>query len=302
MSADNGVNAGQSRTIANILRSSTAALESRLEADLLVGFALGRERAWLYAHAEEMPTGEQRQRIDELIAARCRGVPIAQLLGEREFYGRRFLLDENVLIPRPESELLVDLALGLDLPHQTRVVDVGTGTGCIALSLAAERSDWQITAIDRSAAALKVAAANRRRLGLAQVRLVQSDLFDALTDQCFDLIVSNPPYVADADPHLERGDLRFEPRLALAGGPDGLAVIRRLVSQAIERLAIGGWLAIEHSHDQAPTVAELLVQAGFDDVTSHRDLARIERVTLGRIKRPRTEPCHLARKELHFEP
>lgn len=275
---------GASQSIADLLRSSGAALTSRLEADLLVGFALGRERAWLYAHGEDVPDNTSLERINELVAARRRGVPIAQLLGEREFYGRSFMVDGNVLIPRPETELLIELSLGLDLPAHARVVDVGTGSGCIALSLAAERSRWEITAVDRSAAALKVAAANRQQLDLDQVQLIQSDLLDALTGQSFDLIVSNPPYVCDTDPHLARGDVRFEPRLALTGGPDGLELIRRLIPQAMEKLNAGGWLLIEHGHDQAWAVAELFLQAGFESPASHRDLAGIERITAGRKK------------------
>lgn len=271
------------KTVDQALADARRALGSRLEADLLASRALGQPRSWLYAHGNDPVDAAKLSVFERLVTERQSGKPIAQLCGSREFYGREFVIDEHVLIPRPETELLVDLALALPLPDQARVCDVGTGSGCIAVTLAAERPRWRVTAIDCSDEALAVAGHNRDRLCPARVELLCGDLLEAVGDQHFDLIVSNPPYVAADDPHLERGDLRFEPRHALAAGADGLDVIRRLVSQAPDRLVAGGWLLIEHGHDQAAAVRALLDSAGFASVESRRDLAGIERVTLGRI-------------------
>ncbi len=269
-------------SVRQALASARDRLGSRLEADLLACHALGRDRSWLYAHDRDPIDDRALARLEGLVARRLEGWPIAQLCGRREFYGREFRIDERVLIPRPETELLVELALALDLPGRARVCDVGTGSGCIALTLAAERPRWQVTGIDRSAAALAVACVNRKRLDLARVDFLQGDLLEPVTDRRFDLIVSNPPYVAEADPHLARGDLRFEPHEALAAGPDGLEIIRRLLPAGFERLEDQGWLLTEHGHDQADSVCALLEDAGFIDATSRRDLAGIERVSLGR--------------------
>lgn len=256
-------------------------LGNRLEADLLACHAIGRDRSWLYAHGEDALGPEAASTLERLVAQRLEGRPIAHLCGFREFYGREFALDDRVLIPRPETELLVDLALSLPLGETARVCDVGTGSGCVALTLAAERPAWRITATDLSSEALAVAADNRRRLDLERVELIRGDLLEPLREIGVDLIVSNPPYVAENDPHLERGDLRFEPRLALAADADGLGLIERLVEGAPAALRRPGWLAIEHGHDQATAVAALLRRAGFAQIACHCDLAGIERVTLG---------------------
>jgi release factor glutamine methyltransferase len=265
-----------------LLARARARLGSRLEADLLAAHVLDRPRSWLFAHGDALIDAPQARRIERLIEQRAAGRPVAQLLGYRAFYGRDFRVDEHVLIPRPETELLVDLALAADLADAARVLDVGTGTGCIALTLAAERPGWRVTAVDRSPAALNVARANRQALELERVTLLEGDLLEPVAGQRFDLIVSNPPYIAADDAHLERGDLRHEPRMALAGGSDGLELIRRLVDQAVQALNSGGLLMIEHGYDQASAVAGLCRRAGFETVSSHRDLAGIERVTLGR--------------------
>ncbi|NBB92195.1 MAG: peptide chain release factor N(5)-glutamine methyltransferase [Gammaproteobacteria bacterium] len=270
-----------SETIGDALARARRSLDNRLEADLLACRALGCGRSWLYAHDRDPIEPLSRQALEALVEQRLAGRPIAQLCGEREFYGRAFRIDEHVLIPRPETELLIDLALSLDLPDRARVCDVGTGSGCIALTLAAERPGWRVTGVDCSAEALAVASDNRIGLGLEGPEFVHGDLLEPLSGRRFDLIVSNPPYVADDDPHLQRGDLRFEPSTALVAGPDGLDVIRRLVDAAFEAITDGGHLLIEHGHDQASQVRPLLRQAGFTRVDSHRDLAGIERVTLG---------------------
>lgn len=268
-------------TIAAAVYRSAERLGCRLEADLLVGHLLGRDRAWLYAHAEDPLDRDQISRLEQLLKQRLAGRPVAQIVGRREFYGRCFVVTDRVLIPRPETELLIDLALGLALPDEASVVDVGTGSGCIALTLAAERPAWSVRAVDRCAEALKVAEENRQRQGLERVELLEGDLLEPTGTARFDLIVSNPPYVAENDPHLAAGDVRFEPHQALVGGSDGLVLIRRLVEQAAAQLYPGGWLLIEHGHDQADRVRALFEAAGFSSVRTHRDLAGIERATLG---------------------
>lgn len=271
--------AGQ--TLDGMLARARRRLASRLEADLLACHALGRDRVWLYAHGDEPIDPAAGERLEHLVDERLRGRPIAQLCGVREFYGRNFRVDERTLIPRPETELLVDLALALPLRERVEVCDVGTGSGCIALTLAAERPGWRLTGMDVSQDALAVGAANRAELGLDRVDLLCGDLLEPAGNRRFDLIVSNPPYVADGDKHLVSGDLRFEPRRALAAGADGLDLIRRLVPPGYQRLRPGGWLLVEHGHDQSAAVRSLFAAAGLEQIDSRRDLAGIERVTLG---------------------
>jgi release factor glutamine methyltransferase len=204
------------------------------------------------------------------------------LLGYREFYGLRFEVTPATLIPRPETELLVDAALQrvpLDSPF--RILDLGTGSGAVALSIAHARPRTEVVAIDASEAALEVARRNIQRLALANISILRSDWYDGLAEDRFDVIVSNPPYVADNDPHLIQGDLRFEPAMALSSGVDGLRDIRTIVAGAGRQLNHGGWLLLEHGYDQGNSVRELLHQTGFDDVFSACDLAGIERVSGG---------------------
>jgi release factor glutamine methyltransferase len=253
-----------------------------LEAELLLAKIVGQSRAWLYARLDESPEPSVGVDFDELLARRSAGEPMAYILGEREFYGRDFRVDPSVLIPRPETELLVDLALELRGMGPTLAADIGTGSGCIALTLAAERPNWMVTATDLSLAALRTAEYNRRALGVPNVHFAHGDLAAALEDTPFDLIVSNPPYVAEHDSHLSRGDLQFEPSVALSCAEQGLEIIRRLTAEAVGHLRVDGWLVLEHGHDQAISVAALLKDRGFSDVNTHRDLGGIERVTLGR--------------------
>jgi len=269
------------QTVDKALDEARELLNNRLEADLLASHALNCERSWLYAHGDDPLDYSILETLRRLVARRLAGHPIAQLCGSREFYGRTFGVDEHVLIPRPETELLIDLALTLPLPATACVCDIGTGSGCVALTLAAERPGWNVAGIDCSHDALTVAAGNRDRLRLDHVELLSGDLFAPVKDRRFDLVVSNPPYVADNDPHIEHGDLRFEPHRALAAGGDGLEIIHRLVPEAFDQLEPGGWLLIEHGHDQAARVRSLFEQAGFAQVDSRRDLAAIERATLG---------------------
>lgn len=269
-------------TIGKALVDAATLLGQRLEAELLLAHALERDRAWLYAHAGDPIEAEQWRACLELVRQRQGGRPVAYLLGQREFYGREFEVGDGVLIPRPETELLIGVALQLPLPEQARVVDVGTGSGCIALTLALERGGWQVMATDISAKALAIAQRNRGRLGADTVELLRGHLLEPLVNIHPDLVISNPPYVAEGDPHLARGDVRFEPQSALVAGADGLDVIRELVQQSARALAADGWLLIEHGHDQAGEVRQLLQAANFRAIASHRDLAGIERVTLGR--------------------
>lgn len=266
--------------IGELLSRCGRQLESRLEAELLMAKSLDRPRAWLYGHADEELPHAAAERLATLVQRRLAGEPVAYILGSREFFGRDFLVNPGVLIPRPETELVIELALQ-HLPRgPCRLIDVGTGSGCIALTLAAERPAWEITAVDLSPAALAVCASNAQRLGLERVRRLESDLLGSVAGERFDAIVSNPPYVAAGDPHLARGDLRHEPACALSAGADGLAIIQRLIAQARETLEPGGWLIVEHGHDQGPAVAGLMARSGLAEIATHRDLAGIDRVTL----------------------
>lgn len=251
-----------------------------LDARLLLARVLGRSRTWLHAWPEAGVEAEQVARFHELIAARREGRPVAYLLGEREFHGLRLRVDDAVLVPRPDTELLVELALALELPADARVADLGTGSGAIALALAAERPGWRILATDRSESALAVAQQNARDLELSQVCFRQGDWCAALGGGDWDLILSNPPYLAADDPHLD-GDLRFEPRHALVAGDDGLADLRLLAQQAREHLRPGASLLLEHGWQQGAAARELLLEAGYLAVSSHRDLAGHERVSGG---------------------
>lgn len=251
------------------------------EARLLVRHVLGCSHAWLEAHRDDEIDSRQYEAIALLVARRAGGEPIAYLLGTREFYGRDFAVSPAVLIPRPETELLVDLGraavASLAAP---RILDLGTGSGCVAITLALEVPQAIVTAVDVSSAALAVARQNAARLGV-QVRFIESDWFVALGDERFDLIVGNPPYIAAGDPHLAEGDLRFEPETALHCGADGLDAIRRIVADAPRHLASGGRLLFEHGYDQAEAIAALLQDADYEAIEQHRDLARIVRVSGG---------------------
>ena len=255
---------------------------ARLEAELLLAHALGVSRARLYAWPEHEPEPMQREAFDRLVAARERGEPIAYLTGRREFWSLDLAVTPDVLIPRHETELLVELALDrIARDRDVRVADLGTGSGAIALALARERPLARVTATDASAAALDVARRNAARLGIGNVAFAVGDWYAALGDARFDLIISNPPYIAAGDAHLAQGDLRFEPAAALASGADGLDAIRRIVADAPEHLADGGALLLEHGFDQSLRVRALLDAAGFQNVTSVSDNGGHERVTLG---------------------
>jgi len=254
------------------------------DADLLLAHVLDKPRSWLFAHGDERLPHAASTRFEALITRRERGEPVAYLTGTCGFYGLALSVTPDTLIPRPETELLVDLALAR-LPRHApaRVLDLGTGSGAIALAIAHSRPQAHVTASDRGPAALKVARANAQTLGIANLTLIESDWYTALSAQRFDLIVSNPPYIAAADPHLTQGDLRFEPRTALTPEGDGLAALRRIVMDAPAHLAPGGWLLLEHGYDQGAAVRDLLDRAGFTDIHTVQDLEHRDRVGAGRL-------------------
>ena len=255
--------------------------EARLEARVLAAFAWNVAPAWLIAHDTDPLTEAQTAQFTTLLARRLSGEPVAHLTGTREFYGRSFEVSPDVLIPRPDTELLVELALARMPPGRAvKVLDLGTGSGCIAITLALERPLAQVTAVDRSAAALAIARRNADIL-TARVEFLNSDWFAVLTGRRFDLIVGNPPYIAAADPHLTHGDVRFEPLNALAAGPDGLEDLRQLAAAAGAHLQPDGALLLEHGYDQADAVQALLQSAGFRHVQSWPDLSGIRRVSGG---------------------
>ncbi len=256
-----------------------------VDAQVLLAHALGCARTWLVAHADDPLPRLQADAFFALAKRRRAGEPVAYLTGTREFWGLALRVTPDVLIPRPETETLVELALEwLPRDGAPRVLDLGTGSGAIALAIAKERPRARVVATDASAAALAVARDNAALHALTNVAFAQADWYDGTPDGAFDLVVSNPPYVAAGDPHLAAGDLRFEPAAALASGVDGLAALRTIIAGAPPRLARGGALAVEHGYDQSPAVQELMRDAGFGQVTVRRDLAGIPRVVGGRAE------------------
>ena len=307
------------RSIQDILQADAARLNTtldlgaataRIEVQCLLQHVLEVPRSYLLAHSELVLNATQQAAYDSLLQRRLRGEPVAHILGEREFFGLSFKVTPDTLIPRPETELLVELALqhmpplqhpdgttshSTRLPNyasqvagypggrgRVRVLDMGTGSGAIALSIAQRRPDADVVAVDASEAALQVATGNARRLGIANTRFQKSDWFSELAGQHFNLIVSNPPYIAADDAHLSQGDVRFEPITALASGADGLDDIRRIVAQAEDFLEHDAWLLLEHGYDQADKVRSILQQHGFAGVMSAKDIAGIERVSGGK--------------------
>jgi release factor glutamine methyltransferase len=311
-----------SSSIHDILRNDSKQLQAklnldpgsaRIEVQCLLQAVLQVNRAWLLSHPEQPLADAQHEHYLALFERRLSGEPIAYLLGKREFYGLTFKVSPATLIPRPETELLVELALQRIPPpppqpsdatpsHSTRspkngnqvagypaggrgskfrVLDLGTGSGAIALSVAHARPDAEVVAVDASVAALEVAQFNMQRFGLGNVHFLHSDWFSALQRERFDMIVANPPYIAADDAHLAQGDVRFEPRTALVSGTDGLDDIRRITAQAKVHLNNDGWLLFEHGYGQAAQVRTLLQQAGLTGVFSECDLAGIERVSGG---------------------
>lgn len=281
---------GEAATVAGLLGDATSRIaaalalekrEARLEARVLAAFAWNVAPAWLIAHDTDPLSIAQISTFDTILVRRLAGEPVAYLTGAREFYGRSFQVTPDVLIPRPETELLVELALAR-IPEQGQlsVLDLGTGSGCIAATLALECSNARITAVDRFDAALAIARGNARRLG-ASVEFLNSSWFSGLAGRRFDLIVGNPPYVEWCDPHLQQGDVRHEPLSALAAGAEGLDDVLEIVNEAPSHLHPAGWLLLEHGYNQAGQVRKMLEEAGFEEIRSWCDLAGIQRVSGG---------------------
>ncbi|HEY0336385.1 MAG TPA: peptide chain release factor N(5)-glutamine methyltransferase [Burkholderiales bacterium] len=270
-------------TLGDAFRTARSRIRA-VDAGVLLCHVIGRDPAYLIAHPDMQLRPGEHEIFAALVERRVRGEPVAYLTGEREFYGRTFKVTPAVLIPRPETELLVDLALErLPRASAARVLDAGTGSGCIAIAIASERLHCKVLALDQSPEALAVARRNAITLRVGNVAFLQSNWFSALDNERFDVIVSNPPYVAQADPHLQDGDIRFEPLAALEAGADGLDAIQRIVAEARSHLVAGGWLLFEHGYDQAGRARQLLQAGGYADIFSARDLAGIERVAGGRL-------------------
>lgn len=271
------------RSIATVLAAASLPASDTpvLDAELLLAHVLGKPRSYLLTWPERELDETQLAQFDALLARRRQGEPVAYLLGEQGFWSLDLKVAPDTLIPRPDTERLVEVALELGPAGPARVLDLGTGTGAIALALAAERPRWQLIGVDRMPAAVALARRNGERLGLTHAHFLQSDWFSALDGQCFDMIVSNPPYIAADDPHLALGDVRFEPASALVSGEDGLDDIRRIIAEAPDHLAPGGWLLLEHGWQQAPAVCQLLRECGMDLVQSWRDLGGQLRVSGG---------------------
>ncbi len=253
----------------------------RRDAEILLGHCLQQSRSWLYTWPEREVPAQQSARYRQLLQQRSQGQPVAYLVGQREFWSLLLTVNQHTLIPRPETETLVAWALELALPAAAKVLDLGTGSGAIALALASERSRWQVTGVDASEEALAVARGNAAALALERVSFDCSDWYQAVAAQRFDLLVSNPPYVDGTDLHLQRGDVRFEPRSALVASDAGLADLAGLAAGAPGHLKAGGWLLLEHGFDQAEAVRALFASAGFGQIKTRCDLAGLERITGG---------------------
>ncbi|MCY7354866.1 MAG: peptide chain release factor N(5)-glutamine methyltransferase [Lysobacter sp.] len=254
-----------------------------VDAEWLLAHALRKPRTWLYTHRDESLDEVDIARFESLLLRRLSGEPVAYVIGMRGFWSLDLAVTPDTLIPRPETELLVELALArLPVDIECRVADLGTGSGAIALALAHERPRAHVVASDASAAALAIAQGNAERLGIHNIAFRQGSWLVPIADEKFDVIASNPPYIAAGDPHLHEGDLRYEPTCALSSGADGLDAIRNIVHDAPAHLLPGGWLLLEHGWEQGEAVCELIRSAGFIDVATERDLENRDRVTLGR--------------------
>jgi len=259
--------------------------EARREAELLLQHALRVDRAWLFAHADDDVDPALAGQFRGYVSRRVAGEPVAYIMGRREFFSLDLVVTPDVLIPRPETELLVELALEKIPPDAAvHVADLGTGSGAIALAIAHERPNARVLATDASAAALAVARGNAQRSGLNNVELAQGEWCAPLGERRFDLIASNPPYIAVGDAHLDEGDLRFEPALALSSGADGLDAIRTIARDARQHLEPGGWLIVEHGYDQGAAVREIFVMNGYVDAATAHDLEGRDRVSSARYE------------------
>lgn len=280
-------------TAQSALAKNLDASEARLEAQLLMQHVLNANRAWLIAHENELLSAADSNEYENLLHRRLTGEPIAYILGYREFYGLKLKVSSATLIPRPDTETLVEAALGkCRASKATDILDLGAGSGAIALAIAKNHPDARVTAVDASQTALDIAAENARQLSISNVQFQLSNWFSALQGEKFDVIVSNPPYIAQNDAHLEQGDLRFEPTSALASGADGLDDIRIIINDSLLHLNPQGWLMLEHGYNQAGSIQGLMAQAGLVDIETLQDLGGNERVTIG--KNPLIVSAHWA--------
>lgn len=279
-------------TIIELLQDITPQLPPptpRLEAEILLAHALQVSRTHLYAYADRQLSAQEVVQFRGLVAQRLLGKPVAYLVGEKEFWSLKLHVTEATLIPRPETELLVEAALArISAQHQEIVMDLGTGSGAIAIAIASERRHCQIIATDFSLEALEVAQHNAKNLHLPQIEFVHSHWFSNLAGRRAQLIVSNPPYIAEDDIYLEQNELRYEPQNALVSGLDGLDALRHIIQHAPNYLENSGWLLVEHGYNQGDRVARLFEQQGYIQITTHRDLAGLPRITVGKILHERT--------------
>ncbi len=262
-------------------RLSAASPTPRLDAEVLAMHVTGLSRAQLITRASDPLTAENRSQLEQLLARRARGEPVAYITGRREFWSMELAVTPDVLIPRPETELLVEQALArIPAGAGWTIADLGTGSGAVALAIAKERPRCRVLAIDASPAALVVARANAERLGIGNVEFRHGDWLAPLAGERIEMLVSNPPYVAAGDPHLEQGDVRFEPRTALVAGADGLDAIRLIAAGSGTHLKPGGWLLLEHGDEQGSRIAQLLQAQGCRAIRCYQDLAALDRVTV----------------------
>lgn len=271
-------------SIAEVLDRSVALIAvsdtPRLDVEVLLCHILQKDRAFLYGWSDQLLSLPQQKCFDALFERRMLGEPIAYLTGLREFWSLPFYVSPATLIPRPETELLVELVLSLSLPESASVLDLGTGSGAIALAIASERAKWKITATDTVLDTVSLAKKNRQQLGFNQVNIFHSHWFSGIGDTLFDAIVSNPPYVDPDAPHLAEGDVRFEPKSALVADDHGLSDLRTIIFSSPNYLRRGGWLLLEHGYDQARAVRGMMLEAGFSNIATHSDLAELDRVSL----------------------